>query len=303
MANQWIKVGNISNTEVYLGVPAKGDDLAIEMEVTPEYFINSIHPQEAIFGKHDAKGELNLPLKPKDGIDELIFAFFGQVQSTDNGNGTYTHTFTAKEKDIPEFDIIKNVGTLQEKYTGCKAVKLAITSPASGEIEFSVGIIAKDGSIVSGETEGTYDGSKTFRVQNASITWGGVEYAVGNVEITIEREAADDGFALNSDAGRSLIPEGNLKISAKLDVLADDVTFAQDFLAGTQKALVLTLQTLDGETIAIHIPNGVITSRAKATQVEKGLLIEEVEIIGLDDGVNGAGYIELTNDVPSYPRT
>ncbi len=303
MGNQWIKVGNISNTGVYLGVPAKGDGLTIEREVTPEYYINSIHPQEAILGKLDAKGELNLALKPKDGVDELIFAFFGQVNSVDNLDGTFTHTFTAKEKDIPEFEIIKNIGTIQEKYTGVKATKLTISTPANGEIEFTVEVLAKTASAVTGETEGTYDKSKTFRVQNALITWGGTEYAVGNAEITFERDAADDGFALNSDTGRTLIPEGNLKVTAKLDVIADDVTFIQDFLNGTAKALALTLQTPDGETLTIHIPNGVITSRAKATQIDKKVLIEEVEIVGLDDGTNGAGYIELTNDVASYPRT
>jgi len=303
MANQWIKVGNVSNGGIYLGVPAKGDGLTIEREVTPEYFIHSIHPQGAILGKLDAKGELNLAFKPKDGIDELLFAFFGQVESVDNGNGTYTHTFTAKEKDIPEFEIIKAIGSLQEKYTGCKATKLTITTPANGEIEFTIELLAKTGEVVSGESEGTYDGSKTFRVQDATITWGGSEYAVGNVEITFERDAADDGFALNSDTGRSLIPEGNLKVTAKLDVLADDVVFAQDFVAGTEKALTLTLQTPDGESITINIPNAIITSRAKATQVDKQLLIEEVEIVGLDDGVNGAGYIELINDITTYPRT
>lgn len=303
MGNQWIKVGNISNTGVYLGVPAKGDGLTIERDVTPEYFIHSIHPQSAIMGKIDAKGELNLPLKPKDGIDELLFAFFGQVSSVDNLDGTYTHTFTAKEKDIPEFEIIKNIGSIQEKYTGCKVTKLEISTPANGEIEFTVGIIAKNGEYVTGETEGTYDGSKTFHVSNAVVKWGVTEYAVGNVDITFEREVAEDGFALNSDVGRSLIPEGNLRVTAKLDVLADDPVFLQDFLNGTEKAFELQLQTPDGETITIKMPNAVVTSRAKATQVDKQLLIEEVEIVGLDDGTNGAGYIELVNNIASYPRT
>lgn len=304
MVDQWIKIGNISQTGVYLGLPAKGDKLTIERDVTLEQFIHSIHPQGAVFHKLDAKGDIELPLKPKDGIDELIYAFFGQVSTVDNLDGTYTHTFTAKADNIPEFDIIKNLGTIQEKYTGCKVTKLSLKTPANGDVELTISIIAKEGAAVTGEPAPTaYDNSKTFHVRNASITWGGATFAVGNVELTLERDMADDGFALDSSPGRAIIPEGNFMATVKLDVIADDVTFIQDFLNGTAKALTLTLQTPNGETIEFHLPNAVITAREKATQVDKKVIIENVEIAGLDDGTNGAAYVVLTNDVASYPRT
>jgi len=304
LVDQWIKIGNISNGGQYIGLPAKGDKLTIDRNVTVEHYINSIHAQDAILHKVDAKGELELPLKPKDGIDELIFALFGQVEITDNGDGTYTHKFTAKPSDIPEFEVIKNIGSVQEKYTGCKATKLSIKTPANGDVELTVEIIAKDGQPVTGETAPTlYDKSRTFRVVGGTVTWGGNTYAIGNVELTFERDAADDGFTISADNGRSLIPEGKFKVTAKIDVLADDVTFITDFMAGTQKPFVLTLQTPDGETIEFHIPNAVIVKRDKATQVDKKLIVENVEIAGLDDGTNGAGYIVLTNDVSTYPRT
>jgi len=304
MPEQWIKIGNISGNGVYIGLPAVGDKLTIDRDVTLEHYIHSIHAQDAVLHKIDAKGDLNLPFKPKDGIDELIYAFFGQVQTVDNGDGTYTHTFTAKPFDIPEFEIIKAIGQLQEKYTGCKVTKMVVKSPANGDVELTISILAKNGEIVSGETAPTsYDKSATFRVVGGNITWGGNTYAIGNVEITLERDADDGGYAINSDAGRSLIPEGNFKATVKLDVLADDVTFAQDFMAGTQKPLVLTLQTPTGEVIEFHVPNAIITKRGKATDVDKQLLIENVEIAGLDDGTNGSAYIVLKNDVSGYPRT
>ena len=142
-----------------------------------------------------------------------------------------------------------------------------------------------------------------MKVTSSSIKWGGSEYGIGAITLTLERDLAEDGFYLNSDAGRSAIPEGNFKATAKLDVLVDDVTFIQDFLAGTSKALEVTFQNADGHSIVIHFPAGVITSRAKSTDVGKQLLVEEVEIIGLDDGASGSAYVELTNSIASYPRT
>ncbi len=304
MPNQWIKIGNISNGGAYLGLPAMGDKLAIERDVNLETYIHTIHPQEAVLMKLQAGGDITVPFKPKDGVDELIYAFFGQEAVTDNLDGTYTHTFTAKEKDLPELDVVKQVGAVQEKYTGCKVTKLALKSPADGEMELTVTLVAKTGEHVTGEAAPTsFDKSKTFRVQNASLTWGGVEFIVGNAEVTFDRDIADDGFALDANSGRTLTPEGNFSAEVKLDVLTDDVTFLQDFLAGTEKPLVLTFTTPDGETVAIHLPNAVVIKRSKASNVDKKLLIEDVQVAGLDDGTNGAAYVELTNNIASYPRT
>ena len=303
MANQWIKIGNISGGNAYIGLVAKEDDLTIEKDLKEEYYIHSVHPIELKDAKVAPSGSITIPLKPEDGLDELLYAFFGEVSSSDNGDGTYTHTFTVKEKDIPEFEIIKNIGSIQEKYSGCKVKSIEISANASGEFEVSVEVIAKEGEKTSGESEGSYTLSKTMKVTSSSIKWGGSEYGIGAITLTLERDLAEDGFYLNSDAGRSAIPEGNFKATAKLDVLVDDVTFIQDFLAGTSKALEVTFQNADGHSIVVHIPAGVITSRAKSTDVGKQLLVEEVEIIGLDDGANGSAYVELTNTIASYPRT
>lgn len=300
---QFINIGNVSGGSSYLRLPAKGDGLRIDRDVTLEHFVDTIHAQDAILGKYDATGELKVAFKPKDGVDELIYCFFGEVATVDNGDGTYTHTFTAKDEDIPQFEIIKQVGGVQEKYTGAKAVKITLKTPANGDIDMSVEVITETGESVTGETAAARDGSKTFRVINGSITWGGSSIAVGAVEVTLERTADNNGFTLSSDPGRTLIPEGNFKATIKADVLADDVTMITDFLAGTAKALVLTLENGDGATVEIHVPNAIITKRGKETQVDKGLLIEDVEFAGLDDGTNGAAYVVLTNDVAAYPRT
>jgi len=304
LAYQWIKMGNISNKGVYIGLLAKEDDLTIEKDLEEEYYIHSVHPLEVRNAKVAPSGSITLPLKPEDGLDELLYAFFGTVStSSTSETGPYTHTFTVKEKDIPEFEIIKAIGSIQEKYTGCKVRSIEISANASGEFEVTVEIVAKNGQQVTGETEGTYTLSKTMKVTSSSITWGGIEYGIGSATITLERDLAEDGFYLNSDAGRSVIPEGNFKASVKLDVLVDDVTFIQDFLAGTTKSLAITFQNADGQSLVINIPVGVIVSRAKSTDVGKQLLVEEVEIIGIDDGTNGSAYVELTNSIASYPRT
>lgn len=300
---QFINIGNVSGGGVYLRLPAKGDGLRIDRDVTMEYFVDTVHAQDAILGKRDANGSVDIAFKPKDGVDELIYCFFGTVVTTDNGDGTYSHKFTVKDEDIPDFELIKQIGGVQEKYTGVKAVKITLKTPANGDIDMSVDVIGLNGENITGETAAARDGSKTFRVINGSITWGGTSVAVGALEITLERDAADDGFTLSSDSGRTLIPEGNFKATVKADVLADDVTMITDFLAGTSKALVITLENGDGATIEIHLPNAIITKRGKETQVDKQLLVEDVTFEGLDDGTDGSAYVILTNDVASYPRT
>ena len=301
MANQWIKIGNISGGGAYLGLPAKKDNLQIARDVTPQYFIHSIHAKDAFISKNKPGGNITMPLLAKDGVGEILYAFFGQVQTS--GSGPYTHTFTAKEKDLPELTIIKNVGTIQEKYTGVKVKSIKVKSPADGEMELTIDFVAKDGELTSGETEGPYDHSKTILITGASVTWGGTAFQVGNVDLTLERDLDEGGFALNGDAGRSMIPEGNFKAEAEIDVLADDITFAQDFATGATKEFMLKLQTKDGHTIEFHLPKAIVASRGKATDVDKGVLIEKVKLIGLDDGTHGSAYVVLTNDVASYPRT
>ncbi|MBO8173504.1 MAG: hypothetical protein H0Z33_16675 [Bacillaceae bacterium] len=303
MANQWIKIGNVSGGGQYIGLLAKEDDLTIEKDASGEYYIHSVHPIEVKDAKIAPSGSITLPLKPEDGLDELLYAFFGEVLTTDNLDGTYTHTLTVKEDNIPEFEVVKNIGGTQEKYSGCKVKSVEITANASGEFDVSVEVVAKNGELVSGEGEGTYTLSKTMKVTSSSITWGGTTYGVGSATITLERDLAEDGFYINSDAGRSVIPEGNFKATAKLDVLVDSTTFLQDFLAGTSKALVITFQNADGASLVIHLPAAVVLSRAKATDVGKQLLVEEVEVLGVDDGVNGSAYAELTNTITEYPRT
>jgi hypothetical protein len=304
LANQWIKIGNISNGGAYIGLLAKGDGLTIEKDLSEEYYIHSVHPHEVKDAKVAAGGDITLPLKPEDGLDELLYAFFGEVQTTDNLDGTYTHKFTVKDKDIPTFEIIKQVGSIQEKYSGCKVKSIEISANASGEFEVTVEVVAANGEHVTGETEGTYTYSKTMKITSSSIKWGGVEYGIGAITLTLERDLAEDGFYLNSDAGRSIIPEGNFKASAKLDVLADDVIFIQDFMAGTNKSLTVTFQNADGHVLEIVLPNAIIVSREKATEVDKQLIVEDVEIVGLYDATEqSSAYANLTNTIAAYPRT
>jgi len=303
MVKQWLKIGNISNTGVYIGLLSKGDDLSIGKDIKEEYYIHNVHPFVPIDPKVQAGGSISIPFKAEDGLDELLYAFFGQVETTDNLDGTYTHKFTVLDENIPEFDIIKNLGNIQEKYAGCKVKSIKLSAKGNGDVEAEVEIVAKDGSNVTGETEGSYTFSKTFSVKQANITWGGSNYDIAAVEISLERDLEEDGFLLNADAGRSKIPEGNFKSSIKLDVVADDVIFLQDFLAGNTKALALELQTSDGAIFNLSLPSALITSRAKSTEVDKKLIVEDVELIGLYDATDGSVVVNLTNKISAYPRT
>jgi len=300
---QWLKMGNISGGDAYLGLLSKGDDLAIEKDIKEEYYIHNVHPFVPIDPKVAAGGSITLPFKSEDGLDELLYAFFGVVTTTDNGDGSYTHKFTIKDDALPEFEVIKSLGNIQEKYEGCKVKSIKLSAKGNGEVEAEVEIVSKTGLSVTGEVEGSYSLSETFSIKQAIITWGASEYGIIGVDIALERDLDEGGFLLNSDAGRSEIPEGNFKGSVKLDVVADDVIFLQDFLAGNSKALVLHLETASGAIFEVTLPSALITSRAKSTEVDKKLIIEGVEVVGLYDATDGSVIVNLTNSIAAYPRT
>ena len=308
MAKQWIKIGNISGGDSYIGVLAKSDSLKLEKEVNPIETINKIAPLDVREGKLAVEGDIEIELTGEDGIGELLYAFFGQVQTTDNTDGSYQHDFTLKDSDLPELTVIKQVGGVQEKYEGMKVRAINITANGNGELTCSVSFIGKTGSLVSGETEATYDQAPPLKIVSSTATWGGTDVKIANAEINLERDIADDGFLLNGDSGRSLLPEGRFSGKVTIDVLADDDTVINDFINGTKKEFKITLV---GETVGsgsnkytleITFPNAVIVSREKPTDVANQLLIEDVEIMALDDGTS-AVTAKLINSIEAYPRT
>jgi len=308
MARQWIKIGNISGGDSYIGVLAKSDSLKLEKEVNPIETINKIAPLDVRESKLAVEGDIEIELTGEDGIGELLYAFFGQVQTTDNTDGSYQHDFTLKDSGLPELTIIKQVGGVQEKYEGMKVRAINIRAHGNGELTCSVSFIGKTGSLTSGESEATYDQAPPLKIVSSTATWGGADVKIAHAEINLERDIADDGFLLNSDSGRSLLPEGRFSGRVTIDVLADDDTIINDFVNGTKKEFKITLV---GETVGsgsnkytleITFPNAVIVSREKPTDVANQLLIEDVEIMALDDGVS-AVTAKLINSIEAYPRT
>jgi len=308
MARQWIKIGNISGGDSYIGVLAKSDSLKLEKEVNPIETINKIAPLDVRESKLAVEGDIEIELTGEDGIGELLYAFFGQVQTIDNTDGSYQHDFTLKDSDLPELTVIKQVGGVQEKYEGMKVRAINITANGNGELTCSVSFIGKTGSLTSGESEATYDQAPPLKIVSSTATWGGTDVKIANAEINLERDIADDGFLLNGDSGRSLLPEGRFSGRVTIDVLADDDTVVNDFINGSKKEFKITLV---GETVGsgsnkytleITFPNAVIVSREKPTDVANQLLIEDVEIMALDDGTS-AVTAKLINSIEAYPRT
>jgi len=233
MARQWIKIGNISGGDSYIGVLAKSDSLKLEKEVNPIETINKIAPLDVRESKLAVEGDIEIELTGEDGIGELLYAFFGQVQTTENTDassnpdGSYTHDFTLKDSDLPELTIIKQVGGVQEKYEGMKVRAINITANGNGELTCSVSFIGKTGSLTSGETEATYDQAPPLKIVSSTATWGGADVKIANAEINLERDIADDGFLLNGDSGRSLLPEGRFSGRVTIDVLLTTSLTAQ----------------------------------------------------------------------------
>ena len=308
MARQWIKMGEITTQGKFIGLLAKSDSLKLNRDVKLIEPACNPAPVATVPGKLSVEGDIEMPLTPEDGIGELLYAFFGQVNTTDNTDGSYSHAFELKPFDIPEFTIIKQVGGVQEKYTGMKVKSINISAKADGDLAFTASLIGKAGELVTGESEVACDLAPPIRVQNAVVEWGNIDVKAGSVEITIERDVDDGGYLLNNDPGLSLIPEGRLSATISIEALLDDATLLQDFLNGADKQLTITLKgvQIPGSTntfeLSFNIPNAVITDREKPTDAGNGLLIEKVEFAAIDEG-SGLLTARLVNRIAAYPRT
>lgn len=284
----WIKVGSV-------GLPVKSESLTLTRHIGVEDTAEAIVGKIVKKGKLAVDGDVTTPLLTADGVDVLLYAFMGKVDTS--GTGPYTHEFTVKDRGLPELTIVKEVGSVQEKYNGVKVSKVSIKANGKGEFEATFTLMGKDGAVVTGESPGTYDDSDPVTLDGAAVTWGGVEYGVANLTFTAERSMDGEGFLINGDAGRSVIGEGRMKITGSMEIVAEDETLASDYLAGTEKALTITLGGL-----TIEVPRAVITKRERVITLENGNVIEKVEFAGLYDAATGGLKLTLTNNVAAYPR-
>jgi len=85
-------------------------------------------PQKGVPGPKTAKAKLNLDMEPSVVLGHLLMAIHGAYSTADNGNGTYTHTFTRKQgSNLPQYSMGMKYQGGNPAYLGmmCNTAKIA----------------------------------------------------------------------------------------------------------------------------------------------------------------------------------
>ncbi len=312
---QWIKLITPADTPYEIGLLSSGDDLKIEKAITILPDVGHRQARDFRQGKRVGTGGVTLTeLRPEDGLGELLYGIFGAVSSTPLGAVAYRHTFTpvAQGTALPEYTIVKNLGSVQEEYTGCKINSLSITTHANEKADVSFDIVSKGGNTTTGEAVGTYDEGTPFHADEGTLTIDDTPHNIANIDLKFSNNIADgaDTFAIDGSLTRAITPEGDFKLELSLDVIADDSTMIDSLLGGTPVDIDLTLTSstnIEGGTpyqLVFTIPRAQVKDRGKVTKVEGGVIVEDVSLEALYDVTGSANLCTATldNSIDSYPR-
>lgn len=302
---QFLKLVNENSTEI--GLYVSDDDLAIEKNT--EELPDAAHRQVRDFkeGRQMGGGSITLnELRPEDGVGEILYSLFGSV--TTSGSGPYVHTFTPVEigTDLPTPTIIKQVGSVQEKYEGCKINEFSFEAVSNGTIEPDVSVVATSATPTSGETEASYDDSVVFNCDEATATVGGSSFDLASIDFSFANniDDGDDTFALDGNLGHAKLPEGDFGLELSMDVIADDSTMVDALINSDTKEVVVDIGASPTE-IKLTVPRALVTDRGKNVETEGGVIVEDVDAVALYDtsASSDACNVELTNSITSYPRS
>jgi len=295
--DQWIKIGND------VGLLTSGDDLAIDKDI--EELPDAAHRQVRDFkeGRQAGGGSITLnELRPEDGTGELLYSLFGQVSTASS-----VHTFTPVElgTDLPTPTIVKQAGSVQEKYTDCKINELTFEAVANGTVEPEVTTVAISATPTSGENEASHDNSVVFNCDEATATIASESFDLAGIEFSFTNniDEGDDTYALDGSAGHAKLPEGDFGLELSMDVITDDSTMVDAFVNSNAKEVVVDIGDSPTE-LKLTVPRAVVNTRSKSVETEGGVIVEDVDAVALYDtsASSAACKIELWNDISAYPR-
>ena len=189
----------------------------------------------------------------------LLKHTFGTVATT-GASDPYTHTL--KVGDLPVGLVINKEFTDVDQYykfNGCKIASAEFAATPEGFIQSTFNII---GQKVTQDTS-PYDATPTsfvhaaFSSFQADLEQGGSPIGtVRDFSFTISNELDEDGFALDGDATRRDLPEGDVIVTGSFEAFFEDDTLLALATAGTETSLQLTLDkgTTPARSIVFLIP-------------------------------------------------
>jgi len=244
--------------------------------IQKQYGLGSRNFQQARVGARTVSGSFEYLVQD---LKMLEFAL-GSVSTTDNGDGTYTHTFT-EANDLPSMTLQAGVlgsPNFVRDYVGCKVDKLAITAEKEEALVAEVDYLAK---FVEDGTTGTApvaDTSSYFMFYEGTVTVNGVQQAhVEEFELEITN-GLTALFAVNGENRPAVIQEGNREYALSMSFMFANSAQYDLWKNGTEFDVELKFVGQNGRELVITCNN----CKYDSNELELGsddYLVQELEAV------------------------
>ena len=200
-----------------------------------------------------------------------------------------------KGTHITSFSVIKSFSDIAryQLFTGGIVNTMSLDVKPNGMVTGSFGMLFKDMSSGAGDyvtdTPSVVGTTAPFDGFTGSITEGGAAIAtVSGMTLNL-----DNGFERNFVLMSSTNPQvtsGKSNVTGTITLFFEDSTEYDKFVAETESAIILTLQDLDADTIAINLPRIKYTS-AETPVNSDGATIITMNFQALDDSVTSSNIV------------
>ena len=135
-------------------------------------------------GKYDVGGSIKMPIQLQGALGLLLNGCFGNVVTTDNGDGSYTHVFTVRNTPYSDKTYLPSYTVYRDKllgiflYAGCLIQDVQFTTKAQAVGEFDATIIGRSDQETTQQPTLTYPTAQLCSWYNATISINGSPFTV-----------------------------------------------------------------------------------------------------------------------------
>jgi len=279
-------------------------DIHLEKEyIYDEDNVSYIEYSSAMEGVRMVRGGIDLRLNPEM-IGELLNSFFGGSTTTQiETTPVYRHVFTPSSAVVP-YTVIVGAGDVAERFVGCGVSRLEISLEAGEAPKIRAELLGRDMDIVLPSTP-SYPSVRDWMPAEASLTLGGEQALIKELELTLENGLSDDEFVIGSNVLQRLSPK-KYSVDIKLSARFLSTSRLEEFLSGTETSMTIDLlgPKIPGSNnqnyqLTIELPRVVYDSHVAEIDARE-LLVEEIEMKALRGESTSSITVTLENTEPGY---
>jgi hypothetical protein len=265
-------------------------------------------PVKPFDGNQDVSGDVEVPVDDTQ-FGLLLKGFYGSPQTTDNGDGTFTHVWVVSNASLPSFLLEKRWTDLDTpaffRATGIKPDTMSMNVGGDGELTAVFSVAGADG-LLSGASFAAGASSiygTPFKHFHAALLEGGAALATGQVlEMNLGNNLDRDTFVLDGTGVRGGLDEGIMAISGRLRMLFKDTTVLAKAVNGTESSLKLTFTNpVNSHALCFEFQEVEYERNVPGTEGPQGLRVELPWQAFFNDGANNSAVkVSLTNARAAY---